>query len=76
MAVTALASDYQRSLSVLESGAGRAGMRCQQPAVALGLEAIPAKDEAPRSKMKRLVGRMWALQLRPGAFTALAVPAA
>ncbi|HKO83290.1 MAG TPA: hypothetical protein VJ140_01765, partial [Actinomycetota bacterium] len=75
MAVTTLAPDYQRILSVLESEAGREGMRCQQLAVALGLEAVPAKVEGLRSKAKRLVERGWALQVRPGVFTALAVPA-
>ncbi|WP_405889346.1 hypothetical protein OG762_46860 (plasmid) [Streptomyces sp. NBC_01136] len=70
-----LAPDYQRILSVLESEAGREGMLCQQLAVALGLEAIPAKVEGLRSKAKRLVERGWALQVRPGVFTALAVAA-
>ncbi|MCX4579782.1 hypothetical protein OHB41_42705 [Streptomyces sp. NBC_01571] len=75
MAVAVLAPDYQRILSVLESEAGREGMRCQQLAAALGLEAIPAKVEGLRSKTKRLVERGWALQVRPGVFTALVVPA-
>ncbi|MBT2492254.1 hypothetical protein J7E96_27830 [Streptomyces sp. ISL-96] len=75
MAASVLAPDYQRIVSVLESEAGREGMRCQQLAVALGLEAIPAKVEGLRSKAKRLVERGWALQVRPGVFTALAVPA-
>ncbi|MGI3223159.1 hypothetical protein ACRJ4B_03405 [Streptomyces sp. GTA36] len=76
MAVTALASAYQPILSVLESEAGREGMRYRQLAVALGLEAVPAKAVGLRAKTKRLVERGWAHQLRPGAFTALAVPAA
>ncbi|MET7783624.1 hypothetical protein ABZT28_49465 [Streptomyces sp. NPDC005388] len=75
MAASALAPDYQQILSVLESEAGRAGMRCQQLAVALGLDAVPAKVEGLRSKAKRLVERGWALQVRPGVFTAPAVPA-
>ncbi|MER5547287.1 hypothetical protein ABT072_33730 [Streptomyces sp. NPDC002589] len=75
MAAQTLAPDYQRILSVLESEAGREGMRCQQLAVALGLEAVPAKVEGLRSKAKRLVERGWALQVRPGVFTALEVPA-
>ncbi|GGJ73784.1 hypothetical protein [Streptomyces brasiliensis] len=74
MAVSVLAPDCQRIVSVLESEAGREGMRCQQLAVALGLEAVPAKIEGLRSKAKRLVERGWALQVRPGVFTALAVP--
>ncbi|MFE5030148.1 hypothetical protein ACFRAO_44455 [Streptomyces sp. NPDC056656] len=75
MAATTLAPDYLRILSVLESEAGQEGMRCQQLAVALGLEAIPAKVEGLRSKAKRLVERGWALQVRPGVFTAHAVTA-
>ncbi|PTM86649.1 hypothetical protein [Streptomyces sp. VMFN-G11Ma] len=75
MAATALAPDYQQILSVLESEAGREGMRCRQLAVGLGLEAVPAKVEGLRSKAKRLVERGWALQVRPEVFTALAVPA-
>ncbi|MFR0359614.1 hypothetical protein [Streptomyces sediminimaris] len=75
MAASVLSPDYQRILSVLESEAGREGMRCQQLAVALGLEAVPAKVEGLRSKAKRLVERGWALQVRPGVFTALATPA-
>ncbi|KAF5991019.1 hypothetical protein [Streptomyces sp. WAC00263] len=75
MAASVLAPDYQRIVSVLESEAGRDGMRCQQLATALGLEVIPAKVEGLRSKAKRLVERGWALQVRPGVFTALAVPA-
>jgi hypothetical protein len=74
MAASVLA-DYQRIVSVLESEAGREGMRCQQLAVALGVQAVPAKVEGLRSKAKRLVERGWALQVRPGVFTALAVPA-
>ena len=75
MAASVLAPDYQRIVSVLESEAGREGMRCQQLATALGLEAVPAKVEGLRSKAKRLVERGWARQVRPGVFTALAAPA-
>jgi hypothetical protein len=75
MAASVLAPDYQRIVSVLESEAGPEGMRCRQLATALGLDAVPAKVEGLRSKAKRLVERGWALQVRPGVFTALAVPA-
>lgn len=75
MAASALAPDYQRILSVLESEAGREGMRCQQLAVALGLEAVPAKVEGATVEGETLVERGWALQVRPGVFTALGVPA-
>ncbi|WP_435799925.1 hypothetical protein [Streptomyces canus] len=50
-------------------------MRCRQLAVALALQTIPAKVEGLRSKAKRLVERGWALQVQPGVFVALAVPA-
>jgi hypothetical protein len=75
MAAPVLAPDYQRIVSVLESEAGREGMRCQQPATALGLQVVPAKVEGLRSKAKRPVERGWARQVRSGVFTALAVPA-
>ncbi|MGW7387115.1 hypothetical protein [Streptomyces sp. NPDC054794] len=76
MAASVLAPDYQHIVEVLESDAGRAGLRCQQLAVSLGLEVVPAKVEGLRSKAKRLVERGWILQVRPGVFTALVVPAA
>ncbi|AIJ12672.1 hypothetical protein ACQ9AR_06960 [Streptomyces lividans] len=69
MAVSVPAPDYQRIVSVLESEAGREGMRCRQLAVALGLQVVPAKAEGVRSKAKRLVERGWARQVRPGVFT-------
>ncbi|GAB7029246.1 hypothetical protein AB0G35_12460 [Streptomyces sp. NPDC021749] len=75
MTASVLPADYQRIMSVLESAAGREGMRCQQLAAALGLQAVPAKVEGLRSKAKRLVERGWALQTRPGLFTPLATPA-
>ncbi|MFI1292458.1 hypothetical protein ACH4VM_28985 [Streptomyces sp. NPDC020792] len=59
---------------MLESEAGREGMRCQQLAAALGLQAVPTKVEGLRSKAKRLVERGWAVQVRPGVFTALGMP--
>jgi hypothetical protein len=75
MATSVLAPDYQRIVEVVESDTGRAGLRCQQLAVALGLDVVPAKVEGLRSKAKRLVERGWILQVRPGVFTALATPA-
>ncbi|NUJ99659.1 hypothetical protein [Streptomyces lunaelactis] len=75
MAASVLAPDYRRIVSVLESEAGRDGLRCQQLASALGFEAVPAKVEGLRSKAKHLVERGWALQVRPGVFTALTASA-
>lgn len=57
MEASVLAPDYQRIVSVLESEAGREGMRCQQLAAVLGLRVVPAKVEGLRSKAKRLVER-------------------
>ncbi|EST18749.1 hypothetical protein M878_44450 [Streptomyces roseochromogenus subsp. oscitans DS 12.976] len=47
-------------------------MDCRQLAVALGLEAVPAKVEGVRSKAKRLVARGWLAEERPGAFSPVA----
>jgi hypothetical protein len=74
MTASVLPPDYQRIMSVLESEADR-GMRCQQLATALGLQAVPAKVEGLRSKAKRLVERGWALEVRPGVFTPSGTPA-
>lgn len=68
MTASVLPPEYQRIMSVLESEADR-GMRCQQLATALGLQAVPAKVEGLRPKAKRLVERGWALEVRPGMFT-------
>jgi hypothetical protein len=57
MAASVLAPDHQRILPVLEPEAGQEGMRGQQLATALGLEAAPAKAEGLRSKAERLVER-------------------
>ncbi|MER5339358.1 hypothetical protein ABT030_03255 [Streptomyces mirabilis] len=75
MAASVLAPDHQRILMVLQSEAGREGVRCRQLATARGPEAVPAKVEGLRSQAKRLMERGRALQVRPGVFTALAVPA-
>jgi len=75
MAASVLAPDYQRIVPVLDSEAGCGGMRCRQPAVARGLDTVPAKVEGLRSKAKRLVEREWALQVRPGVFPAPGAPA-
>lgn len=75
MPASVLPAVYQRIMSVLESAAGREGMRCQHLAAALNLQAVPAKVEGLRSKAKRLVDRGWALQTQPGVFTPLGTPA-
>ncbi|MFJ1751938.1 hypothetical protein [Kitasatospora sp. NPDC088134] len=57
--VGVLAPDYRRLVDVLAGGSGSGGeaLGCRQLAVALGLDAVPAKVEGVRSKAKRLVAR-------------------
>lgn len=62
-----LAPDYQRLVGVLE--AGGSGLRARELAGRLGLEAVPAKVEGVRSKVKRLVKRGWLAEERPEVFT-------
>ncbi|MGW0788822.1 hypothetical protein ACWD04_11335 [Streptomyces sp. NPDC002911] len=58
LARTVLAPDYQRIISVeTEAGAGRGRVRAKERAVALGLEAVPAKIKGVRSRAKRLAER-------------------
>ncbi|WP_457034396.1 hypothetical protein [Kitasatospora sp. P5_F3] len=53
-------------------GSGSGAMDCRQLAAALDLEAVPAKVEGVRSKAKRLAGRGWLIEDRPGMFSAVA----
>jgi hypothetical protein len=71
LAWSVLSTDYQRILQAL---ADRHGLRqgpltCQEMAVLFGLDAVPAKVEALRSKAKRLVARGWLAERQPGRFT-------
>ncbi|MBT2391872.1 hypothetical protein J7E87_21165 [Streptomyces sp. ISL-1] len=60
MTVEALAPDYRRIVSLLESGPGDGeGVLAKELAAGLGLELVPAKIEGVRSKAKRLVERGW-----------------
>ncbi|MFI9825862.1 hypothetical protein ACIHFC_36640 [Streptomyces sp. NPDC052013] len=66
-----LSIDYQRILQAL---ADRHRLRqgpltCQEMAVLFGLDAVPAKVEALRSKAKRLVTRGWLAERQAGRFT-------
>jgi hypothetical protein len=66
-----LSVDYQRILQALADrerlGQGAAG--CQEMAACFGMEVVPAKVEALRSKAKRLVARGWLTESAPGRFT-------
>lgn len=77
LAWSVLSVDYQR---ILQSLADRhrlhqGPLTCQEMAVAFGLDAVPAKVEALRSKAKRLVARGWLAERQPGRFTLAQGPA-
>ncbi|MCX5195796.1 hypothetical protein OOK31_18170 [Streptomyces sp. NBC_00249] len=68
---SALPVDYQRILRVLadRDRLGQGPLSCQEMAACFGLEVVPAKVEALRSKAKRLVARDWLAEPAPGRFT-------
>lgn len=71
LAWSVLSADYQR---ILQVGADRARLRqgpltCQEMAAAFGMDVVPARVEALRSKAKRLVARGWLAEPAPGRFT-------
>ncbi|WP_155056511.1 hypothetical protein [Streptomyces blattellae] len=68
---SALSVDYQR---ILQLGAdqvrlGQGPVTCQEMAAAFGMDVVPARVEALRSKAKRLVARGWLAEPAPGRFT-------
>jgi hypothetical protein len=71
LARSVLSVDYQRILQGLADGdrLGQGAMTCQELAAAFGMEVVPAKVEALRSKAKRLVARGWLTEPVPGRFT-------
>lgn len=66
-----LSVDYQRILQALGDRARlRQGpLTCQEMAAAFGMDVVPARVEALRSKAKRLVARGWLAERQPGRFT-------
>jgi hypothetical protein len=66
-----LSADYQRILAALAGRArlGQEALTCQEMAAGFGMELVPARVEALRSKAKRLVARGWAAEHAPGRFT-------
>lgn len=71
LAWSALSADYQRIVQAL-ADRGRLGqgpLACQEMAGCFGLDPVPAKIEALRSKAKRLVARGWLTEPAPGRFT-------
>lgn len=72
-----LSVDYQRILTALadRQRLRQRALTCQELAVMFGLDAVPAKVEALRSKAKRLVARGWPAGQQPGRFTLAPGPA-
>jgi len=69
--VSVLSADYQPILQALTDRhrLHQGPLTCQEMAVLFGLDAVPAKVEALRSKAKRLVARGWLAERQPGRFT-------
>ncbi|WP_033257356.1 hypothetical protein [Kitasatospora phosalacinea] len=70
LAWSALSADYQRIVRALaERGRlGQGPLTCQEMTVCFGLDPVPAKIEALRSKAKRLTARGWLAEPAPGRF--------
>jgi len=66
-----LSVDYQRILQVLADRCrlGQGPLTCQEMAALFGMDVVPARVEALRSKAKRLVARGWLAEPAPGRFT-------
>ncbi|MFI6006307.1 hypothetical protein ACIA98_39040 [Streptomyces sp. NPDC051366] len=77
LAWSVLSVDYQRILEALADRhrLHQGPLTCQELAVMFGLDAVPAKVEALRSKAKRLVARGWLAQRQPGQFALAQGPA-
>ncbi|MEV8318381.1 hypothetical protein AB0Q95_29895 [Streptomyces sp. NPDC059900] len=69
MGVQVLAVEYQQILSVLAGSEATQGLRVKPIALQLGGEVTPARIEGVRSRVKRLVARGWAAEVRPNVFT-------
>ncbi|MGQ4390661.1 hypothetical protein [Streptomyces sp. SAS_270] len=68
---SALSVDYQRILQTLAERVRlhQGPLTCQEMAAVFGMEVVPARVEALRSKAKRLVARGWLAERQPGRFT-------
>lgn len=71
LAWSALSMDHQRILQARSdrNRLGQGALTCQETAACFGLDAVPGKVEAPRSKAKRLTARGWLIEPTPGRFT-------
>ncbi|MFC4034452.1 hypothetical protein ACFO3J_23665 [Streptomyces polygonati] len=70
LAWSVLSVDYQRIVQALadRSRLRQGPLTCQGMAAMFGMDMVPARVEALRSKAKRLVARGWLAELRPGQF--------
>lgn len=71
LAWSVLSVDYQRILTAI-AGRDRLGqgpLTCQEMAAGFGMDVVPARVEALRSKAKRLVARGWLAEPAAGRFT-------
>jgi hypothetical protein len=70
LAWSVLSVDYQRVLQVLADRRRlhQGPLTCQEMAAVFGMDVVPAKVEALRSKAKRLVARGWLTECAPGRF--------
>ncbi|MFE7236502.1 hypothetical protein ACWCRF_14635 [Streptomyces sp. NPDC002405] len=71
LAWSAPSVDHQRILKVLADRArlGQELVGCQEMAAEFGMDVVPARVEALRSKAKRLVARGWLAEPQPRRFT-------
>jgi hypothetical protein len=71
LAWSALSTDYQRIPQALADRhrLGQGPLSCREMAACFGLDPVPGKVEALRSKAKRLVARGWLVGPVPGRFT-------
>ncbi|WP_026179477.1 hypothetical protein [Streptomyces hokutonensis] len=71
LAWSVLSVDYQRILMTLadRERLHQGPLTCQEMAAAFGMDVVPARVEALRSKAKRLVARGWLAEGQPGRFT-------
>ncbi|MFJ9544521.1 hypothetical protein ACIRPX_46000 [Streptomyces sp. NPDC101225] len=71
LAWSVLSADYQRILKTLadRDRLHQGPLTCQEMAAVFGMDVVPARVEALRSKAKRLVARGWLAERQPGRFT-------
>ncbi|MFE3143943.1 hypothetical protein [Streptomyces scopuliridis] len=71
LAWSVLSVDYQRILQALSDRLRlhQGPLTCQEMAAMFGMDVVPARVEALRSKAKRLVARGWLAERQPGRFT-------